>query len=314
MNINDIEIFILTYNRADFLKETLISINNQTVSGFKVIVLDNGSTDNTKKVVESFKDNNVYYVRNEVNLGVYQNMANAQKYCEKKWTLLFHDDDLMHPDYIKNVIKVISLHKELVLIGSMYKSFTDQNEVVYDKATDDFIYCKDVSSFASQMYNNISFAFCSAVYRTDIFKKIKIRDDEFGKILDTPMLLDTAKSGESLIFKYPFVNYRLHLGRDSIDSKSGPFVSEVLNLNREYLKYTGDSIFTKSGRMFLLKNFPYILEGYSWIGKDFKKGVFSFIFNGLKNGAITVPSLILGLILLIPRFVKNRLFKYWALK
>lgn len=307
MNVDDLEIFILTYNRADFLKDTLLSLKNQTISGFKVTVLDNGSTDNTKDLVTSFSNDNVFYDGNQKNLGVYKNMEKAQLLCEKKWVMLFHDDDIMHPNYIENVIEVINNNQGLALVGSLYKTFFNKEDIIFTKPKKDFIHCKNVSLFAANMYNNIPYAFCSAIYRADIFKGIKIRDKEFGKILDTPMLLDTAKNGESIIFNFPFIHYRLHMGRDSIDSKSGPFEDEVLNLNKEYLKHTGSSIFTKSGRIFLLKNFPYVLDGYTWIGKDFKGSIVRFIFNGLKNKSLTICSLIVGLLLFLPRTLKKRI-------
>ena len=49
---NRIEIFILTYNRAEMLKDSIISLLNQSIGKIKITVLDNASTDNTENLVK----------------------------------------------------------------------------------------------------------------------------------------------------------------------------------------------------------------------------------------------------------------------
>ena len=49
-------VIIPTYNRSVLIKETINSVLNQTHKNFELIIVDDGSTDNTKTVIESFKD------------------------------------------------------------------------------------------------------------------------------------------------------------------------------------------------------------------------------------------------------------------
>lgn len=55
-------IIIPTYNRADLIGKTLASVLNQTFTDFEIIVVDDGSTDTTKLVVDSFKDKRLKYI------------------------------------------------------------------------------------------------------------------------------------------------------------------------------------------------------------------------------------------------------------
>lgn len=48
---DDIEVFIPTFNRANYLKSSIQSILNQTLKDINITVIDNASTDNTKEVV-----------------------------------------------------------------------------------------------------------------------------------------------------------------------------------------------------------------------------------------------------------------------
>jgi len=52
-----------TYNRAYIISETIKSVLNQTFSDFEYIIIDDGSTDDTEKVVRSFCDQRVIYLR-----------------------------------------------------------------------------------------------------------------------------------------------------------------------------------------------------------------------------------------------------------
>ena len=56
-----VSIIIPTYNRAEYLKRALKSVFSQTFKDFEVLVMDDGSTDNTLEIVESFKEERIKY-------------------------------------------------------------------------------------------------------------------------------------------------------------------------------------------------------------------------------------------------------------
>ena len=58
-------IVIPTYNRAKFIDKAIASLLNQKYEDFEVIVVDDGSTDNTEEVVKSFNNNKVKYYKKE---------------------------------------------------------------------------------------------------------------------------------------------------------------------------------------------------------------------------------------------------------
>ena len=59
-------VIIPTYNRADRLKTALECLYKQTFVDFEVIVCDDGSTDNTKEIVDAFRDKlDIKYIRQE---------------------------------------------------------------------------------------------------------------------------------------------------------------------------------------------------------------------------------------------------------
>ena len=61
--MNDLCIYITTYNRVQYLKLAIDSILNQSYDNFTLIILDNCSTDGTYEYVLSLKDSRVKYIR-----------------------------------------------------------------------------------------------------------------------------------------------------------------------------------------------------------------------------------------------------------
>lgn len=64
-----ISIIIPTYNRAERLKDAIESVRTQTYVNWELIIVDDGSTDNTEGVVRSFDDRRIYYIKQD-NRGV----------------------------------------------------------------------------------------------------------------------------------------------------------------------------------------------------------------------------------------------------
>ena len=108
-------IALTTYNRPNFLKESIKSILNQTFNDFDLVILDNGSTNETSSVVQSFNDNRISYVRNQINDLEFVN--NAFSYTKNYFLMIFHDDDIMEPTMLEEMIKIIKSDKEINTIS-----------------------------------------------------------------------------------------------------------------------------------------------------------------------------------------------------
>jgi len=64
-----VSVIIPTYNRAEFLKIAIESVLNQTFKEFELLIIDDGSTDNTKDIVNSFNDEKIRYIHYTENQG-----------------------------------------------------------------------------------------------------------------------------------------------------------------------------------------------------------------------------------------------------
>lgn len=93
-------IVIPTYNRADFIDKTIESLLKQSFMDFEIIVVDDGSTDNTQTVVEQIKDERVfYYKKDNAERGAARNFgANKSK---GDYINFFDSDDLAYENHLQ---------------------------------------------------------------------------------------------------------------------------------------------------------------------------------------------------------------------
>jgi len=101
-------ICIPNYNYAKYIGETIRSVLAQTYPHFEIIVADNASTDESVKVVESFKDDRIRIVRNRYNIGFAPNLQRATMFARNDFLLLLSSDDLIKPTALEAYARVLA--------------------------------------------------------------------------------------------------------------------------------------------------------------------------------------------------------------
>jgi glycosyltransferase involved in cell wall biosynthesis len=91
-----------TRNRANLLPFAIKSVLNQDFKDFEIIVSDNCSNDNTKEIIETFKDNRIKYYRSEVFLPISDNWANGLSKINGKYITFLPDDDAFSINLLSN--------------------------------------------------------------------------------------------------------------------------------------------------------------------------------------------------------------------
>lgn len=101
--------FVLPAYKRRFLKEAIESILGQTHRDFELIVVDDCSPEDLEEIVRTFSDGRVSYHRNAANLGGRDLVAawtHAMSFATGEWCVLASDDDLYHPDYLREMLSL----------------------------------------------------------------------------------------------------------------------------------------------------------------------------------------------------------------
>lgn len=114
-----ITIVIPVYNRRHTLERSLGSVSAQTVRDFKLVLVDNGSTDGSLEFMESWarKQDFPVEILSEPRRGAAAARARGAEAVTTPWVKFYDSDDSLSPDYVERFLEVIRLHPDVQLVG-----------------------------------------------------------------------------------------------------------------------------------------------------------------------------------------------------
>lgn len=113
MNDPLVSVITPTYNRAYIIKNAIDSVMNQTYPNWELIVIDDGSTDNTKEVVESYQDQRIRYYKQN-NQGPAKARNRAGRLAKGKWIAYIDSDNELLPNYLDTMVKWLKDHPKAI--------------------------------------------------------------------------------------------------------------------------------------------------------------------------------------------------------
>ena len=141
---------ITTFNRANFLRKSIGSVLTQEYRDFELLILDNSSTDNTEKIVKSFQDNRLRYIKHEP-LDISQARNLGIKEAEGEFIGFLDDDDEWLPNKLGAQLEVFAKGNEtlalvyggFVLVDSTGKKLREHKPVLRGNILEDLLAQKD---------------------------------------------------------------------------------------------------------------------------------------------------------------------------
>lgn len=99
-----VSVIMPSWNTADYIRESICSVLNQTYDHLELIIVDDCSSDNTLEVVSKFKDNRIHFFSNEENLGAAMTRNKALQHAKGEWIAFLDSDDLWQPDKLEKQV------------------------------------------------------------------------------------------------------------------------------------------------------------------------------------------------------------------
>ena len=125
-----ISVLMGIYNCAPTLKEALDSLLAQTYQGFKVIMCDDGSSDNTYEVAKAYADKyeNFILVKNDKNMGLNYTLNHCLSLADTEFCARMDGDDLSLPSRFEKEIKFLDAHPEYAMVSTPMIHFDENGE------------------------------------------------------------------------------------------------------------------------------------------------------------------------------------------
>jgi glycosyltransferase involved in cell wall biosynthesis len=114
-----VSIFIPAYNAGQFVAQAIDSVLAQTYSNYELIIIDDGSTDDTALVLKAYQSHpKITIQRNPKNVGMAANWNIGLGLCQGEFIAKLDADDFYEPGYLEAVVKVFQKNKTVGLVFS----------------------------------------------------------------------------------------------------------------------------------------------------------------------------------------------------
>src|SRR5215217_203851 len=107
-----VSVAMATYNGANYVAEQIYSILHQTYPWIEIVIIDDGSKDDTVKIIEAYQSRHpcIRLYLNEINIGVNKTFEKAISYCTGTYIALSDQDDIWMPEKVEKLLNEIGEH------------------------------------------------------------------------------------------------------------------------------------------------------------------------------------------------------------
>lgn len=126
-----ITVLMGVYNCAPTLAEALDSLLAQTYQGFKVVMCDDGSRDNTVEVAQSYVaryPDKFILIRNDRNMGLNYTLNHCLEYADTEYCARMDGDDISLPDRFEQEISFLDSHPEIAIVSTPMVYFDENGD------------------------------------------------------------------------------------------------------------------------------------------------------------------------------------------
>ena len=113
-----ISVILAAHNDEKYIKEAIDSVLAQTHSELELIIIDDGSTDRTPKIIESYCDDRILFLKNERNMGLPYSLNRGMEIAKGKYIARMDGDDICFPKRLEKQLEYMESHSEIVLCGA----------------------------------------------------------------------------------------------------------------------------------------------------------------------------------------------------
>lgn len=131
-----ISVILPVYNAEKYISEALESILNQTFTDFELIVINDGSTDDSAKIIKNFAkhDKRIRFINHSKNKGLIGVLNEGLALCQGQYIARMDSDDISLPSRFEKQIAHMNSHPECGVLSIGMQMFGNSNEIVIHPA------------------------------------------------------------------------------------------------------------------------------------------------------------------------------------
>ncbi len=231
----EISIVMIAYNQCEYTKKCVESIRNNLSVNYEIILIDNASSDETKKIFTK-EIQCVRYYRNDINIGFPAAVNQGISYALGDYVLILNNDTIVPRYSIERLLEVAEANDKVGIVGPISNEVSGlqkDNEANYKTLEEMFFYAEEIrQKNKGQLLHFPRVAFLCTLIKKEVFDKIGGLDERFspGNYEDDDFCLRAQLAGyKTVIAKDAFIH---HFGSKSFKANGDKAYAERLMKNR----------------------------------------------------------------------------------
>jgi abequosyltransferase len=208
-----LSICIATYNRADYIGQTLESIIPQVTDEVEILIVDGASTDNTSDTVKHYTKycRQINYIRLASKGGFDQDYSKAVEFAKGEYCWVFTDDDLLEPGAVKAVLNELAKGYSLIVVNARVMN-KDLSKALENKRlpidTNQIYSQSQMEPLFTLAITYMSFIGCVVIKRDLWLQREKTQ--YFGTMfIHVGVVFQAPLPGPALVIAEPYISIRL---------------------------------------------------------------------------------------------------------
>jgi glycosyltransferase involved in cell wall biosynthesis len=220
-----ISVVMGVYNGGGYLREAVDSILDQTFTDFEFIIIDDGSIDDTKAILESYNDDRIVLVHQE-NIGLTKALNKGLSIAKGKFIARQDADDISHPERFERQVRYMQENSDCLVLGT-WMDVIDENGLKYNT----FRYPEHFADIREAMKRYDPIGHGTIMARTSALVENCGYNEKFYYAQDYDFWLRLSEVGE--LRNLPEELYSLRLWPGSISISRGHIQMSFANIARQ---------------------------------------------------------------------------------
>lgn len=306
-----VSVIIPLYNHEHYIKDAIESVLSQTYKNIELIVIDDGSKDNSLNVARSFKDERITVISQD-NTGAHNTINRGLQIATGDYLTILNSDDLYEKNRLEKCVGYIQSETDVHLVCSYIKIINESGNVLGVKKgwenmepwsfpNKDKTFAKDRDFTRNLLMSNFISTTSNMLFTRELFKDIGgMRNLRFAH--DWDFALRAAEHTKCAIINDSLMRYRIH-GTNTIKTNRKHMLFEICWIYAANLhRFEGSCIFNNNNET----DFEEMAESINVQGNDKLVWLLRSYINSAKKKGIIEPELDL----LDRQELRESLFKY----
>ena len=228
----EVTVFMAVYNGEKFIRQAVESVLQQTFKDFELLIIDDGSSDNSLSIINGYADNRIRVLKNMGNKGLAYTRNRGIDEARGKYFATLDCDDISFKNRLATQINFFSQNKDVAICGGKIKYINEQSNYTGKlfslRGDQDFLK-------AILMFNNIFFN-SSTMINMSVLRKFHF-EESLAPAEDFDLFEKIAAE-----YKIAFLNkwlslYRIHNNNISVAKSEKRIIAEKIIAERQLVRY-----------------------------------------------------------------------------